>query len=62
MLNAVNRDDYLGSTELSTLRLRTVQASPDPLSDALPLELGQRRQNVELELSGWRREVDALTE
>jgi hypothetical protein len=35
------------------------QPGVDALADALPLELGERRQDVQLQLAGGRRRVDA---
>jgi hypothetical protein len=37
-----------------------LEASQYPFSDALTLELRQRRQDMELQLPGWRRAIDAL--
>ena len=44
------------------LRPGPLQASQHPLSDALPLELGDRAEDVHLQLAGRRRRVDALGE
>src|SRR5579862_5068907 len=55
-------DATSGTTEPDTLRFRSGQTSPDPLLDSRPLELRQRSQDVELQLSGRRGAINALSQ
>jgi hypothetical protein len=62
LVDALDGNQGSRSAEPLSLRSGTLQARQDTLPDALSLELGQRSQNVELELPGWRRAVDAFPE
>jgi hypothetical protein len=58
---AVDWEDSCWPSKPFPLRSGPLQPGQDPLSDPFPLELSQGCQDVELELSGWRRAVDAFT-
>ena len=57
---AFSIDPASGSSKLHTLRLGSCQTCLDPLLNPRPLELRQCREDVQLQLPGWRRAVDAF--
>jgi hypothetical protein len=58
----LERDVGLGAPECLALRPGAMQAGDNPFADALLLELGQRRQHMELQPPGRGRQVEALAQ
>ena len=54
------RDDFLWPPEPCSIRPRPREAGSDTLGDPRPLELRNGREDMHLQLAGWRRRVDAL--